>query len=228
MNESLVELIDVHRRYAGTVAALRGVTLSIEPGELVGIVGPSGSGKSTMLHLMGTLDRPDAGRVRIDGQDVTELDDRKLSRLRARTIGFVFQQFHLPTGVPAVDAVADGLVYAGVPRATRRERAARVLERLGLGHRLGHRPDQLSGGEQQRVAVARACVGSPALLLADEPTGNLDSAAGDELVEVLFDLCAQGTAVVVVTHNLDLAGQLPRRVEVKDGLVREDRLTEVR
>ncbi len=223
MNAPLVELVDVHRTYGAAVAALRGVTLSVEPGELVGIVGPSGSGKSTMLHLMGTLDRPDAGRVRIDGQDVTQLDDRKLSRLRARTIGFVFQQFHLPTGVPAVDAVADGLVYADAPRSTRRERAARILDRLGLGHRLGHRPDQLSGGEQQRVAVARACVGEPALLLADEPTGNLDSAAGDELVEVLFDLCARGTAVVVVTHNLELAGQLPRRVEVKDGLVRDDR-----
>ena len=223
MNEALVELIDIHRTYGGSVAALRGVTLSVEPGELVAIVGPSGSGKSTMLHLMGTLDRPDAGRVRIDGQDVTKLDDRKLSRLRARTIGFVFQQFHLPPGVPAVDAVADGLVYAGAPRGTRRERAAHMLERLGLGHRLDHRPDQLSGGEQQRVAVARACVGEPALLLADEPTGNLDTAAGDELVDVLFDLCAQGTAVVVVTHNVELAGQLPRRVSMRDGVVREDR-----
>jgi putative ABC transport system ATP-binding protein len=222
MSGSLIELADVHRRY-GTVAALRGVTFSVEAGELVGIVGPSGSGKSTLLHLMGTLDRPDAGRVIIEGTDISRLDDRGLSWLRARRIGFVFQQFHLPPGVPAVDAVADGLVYDRTPRRDRRRRAVAMLERLGLGHRLDHRPEQLSGGEQQRVAVARACVGEPSLLLADEPTGSLDSASGAELVEVLFDLAEQGTAVVVITHNPELAGRCARQIDVLDGLVQADR-----
>jgi putative ABC transport system ATP-binding protein len=217
MTVPVIELHDVHRTYPGGVRALRGVSVSIDPGELVAVVGPSGSGKSTLLHLMGTLDRPDAGTVSIDGDDVTRLSDRRLSSIRARRIGFVFQQFHLPTGVPAIEAVADGLLYAGLPRRHRRARAERILDRLGLRHRLHHRPDQLSGGEQQRVAVARACVGEPGLLLADEPTGNLDSAAGSELVDVLFELSALGAAVVVVTHNQDLAAQLPRCIEILDG-----------
>jgi putative ABC transport system ATP-binding protein len=223
MTGSLMELSRVQRTYQGGVAAVRGISLSIEAGELLAIVGPSGSGKSTLLHLMGTLDRPDAGTVRLDGTDVASLRDHQLSWLRARRVGFVFQQFHLPPAVAALDAVADGLLYAGVPRRARRRRAAEMLERLGLGHRLDHRPDQLSGGEQQRVAVARACVGEPALLLADEPTGNLDSMAGDQLVGVLFELCAAGTAVVVITHNQDLAGGLPRQIEIRDGQIRADR-----
>ncbi len=226
MSAALIELDDVHRTYDDTVAALRGVTFSVDPGELVGIVGPSGSGKSTLLNLMGTLDRPDTGRVLIEGQDITRLKDRDLSWLRARRIGFVFQQFHLPPGVPAVEAVADGLVYARTPRRNRRNRAAAMLERLGLGHRLSHSSEQLSGGERQRVAVARACVGNPSLLLADEPTGSLDSATGAELIDVLFDLSRQGTAVVVITHNLELAGQLGRRIEILDGIVQADRRPE--
>ncbi len=223
MSGALVELDDVHRTYDGSVSALRGVTFAVGAGELVGIVGPSGSGKSTLLNLIGTLDRPDAGRVIIEGHDITGMKDRELSWLRARRIGFVFQQFHLPPGVPAVEAVADGLVYARTPRRYRRSRAAAMLERLGLGHRLEHSPEQLSGGERQRVAVARACVGHPSLLLADEPTGSLDSATGAELIKVLFDLSRQGTAVVVITHNLALAEQLGRRIEILDGLVQADR-----
>jgi ABC-type lipoprotein export system ATPase subunit len=215
----IVELADVTKVYPGNVKALRGVDLVIETGELTAIVGPSGSGKSTLLHLIGTLDRPSAGTVRIAGHDVAQLSDRELSALRARHVGFVFQQFHLAVGVSALDNVADGLLYGGVPLRERRERARVALERVGLGHRIEHRPNQLSGGEQQRVAVARAVVGEPDLLLADEPTGNLDSTAGNEVLGVLRDLHGLGTTVAVITHDQDIAQWAPRQVRVRDGRI---------
>jgi putative ABC transport system ATP-binding protein len=219
----LVVLEDVTREYPGGVRAIAGVTLAIERGDAVAIVGRSGSGKSSLLNLIGTLDRPTTGRVYIDGCSVADLTDRQLSALRARTIGFVFQQFHLTPGVPISEAVADGLLYAGVGVRDRRRRAAESLQRVGLGHRLHHRPHELSGGEQQRAAIARAVIGNPALLLADEPTGNLDSASGAAVMEVLGQLNDSGTTIVLITHDREVATRLHRQVEIADGVVRADR-----
>ncbi|MFI0350437.1 ABC transporter ATP-binding protein [Actinomadura sp. 9N407] len=214
----VVELREVTKTYPG-VTALDAVALTVEAGELIAIVGPSGSGKSTMLHMIGTLDRPTSGTVLIEGQDVSRLSDRRLSALRATRIGFVFQQFHLAHGVTALDNVADGLLYQGMPLTARRRTARETLERVGLGHRLDHRPHQLSGGEKQRVAIARAVAGDPAILLADEPTGALDSVSGAGVLDLLRELSGHGTTVIVITHDRDIAATLPRQVGMRDGRI---------
>ena len=225
---SLLEVSEVRRSYGSPpVNACDGVSLSVSRGEVVAIVGPSGSGKSTLLNLIGTLDRPDSGSVMIDGMDVSSLNDAELSGVRASLIGFVFQQFHLSPGVSALDNVADGLLYRGIPRAQRREKAREALEKVGLGHRIEHRPHQMSGGERQRVAIARALVGEPALLLADEPTGNLDSRSGDAIVSLLRELNDAGTTIIVITHDNDLAASLPRQIMIRDGRVVSDSGSEV-
>ncbi|MEN3611311.1 ABC transporter ATP-binding protein [Plantactinospora sp. ZYX-F-223] len=218
----MVELSAVRRRYPGGVGALRGIDLTIMSGEMVAIVGPSGSGKSTLLNIIGTLDRPTSGTVRVAGQLTGTLSDRQLSALRAHRIGFVFQQFHLAPAMSALDNVADGLLYTGTPRSTRRARATEALRQVGLERRLTHRPAQLSGGEQQRVAVARAVVGEPPLLLADEPTGNLDTAAGAGVLALLRKLHAAGTTVVIITHATDVAAAAQRQIQVRDGQIVAD------
>jgi putative ABC transport system ATP-binding protein len=201
------------------VTALRGVSFTVTRGELVGIVGPSGSGKTTLLHLMGTLDRPSAGRVRITGLDVERLSDRELAALRATQIGFVFQQFFLAEHQSVLDNVADGLLYAGVPQAERRARALDALRMVGLDERPQARPNQLSGGQRQRVAIARALVGSPAIVFADEPTGNLDQATGRAILGLFEDLHDLGVTIVVITHDRDIAAHMGRRIEMLDGQI---------
>ena len=222
----VVELAGVAKSY-GEVTALAGADLVIGRGELLGVVGPSGSGKSTLLNIMGTLARPTAGTVRIGGYLVDELSDRELSALRATTIGFVFQSFHLAPGVPALDSVADGLLYSGRPRGVRRRMAEETLRRVGLGHRLHNLPHQLSGGEKQRVAIARAVLGDPPLLLADEPTGALDSRSGAVVMDLLHELHRGGTTVVIITHDRDIAAALPREVRIRDGRIERDSVTAV-
>jgi putative ABC transport system ATP-binding protein len=221
-NGAVLEIRALAKRYPGGVDALRGVGLMVEEGELLAVVGPSGSGKSTLLHIMGTLDRPSEGEVRVAGHDVSRLSDRRLAALRARHIGFVFQQFFLVEGMSAVDNVAQGLLYSGVPAPERRRRASEQLERVGLGHRLTHRPAQLSGGERQRVAIARALVARPSIVFADEPTGNLDTRSGDQIIGLLRELNEEGTTIVVITHDLEVAASLPRRVHIRDGGIERD------
>jgi putative ABC transport system ATP-binding protein len=220
----VAELRAVTRVYPGPppVWALGGVDLRVEAGELVGIVGPSGSGKSTLLNVLGTLDRADGGTVRVDGHDIGSLTDRQLSALRAHRIGFVFQQFFLTPGVTALENVAIGLLYTGLPAAERRRQAKEMLERVGLGDRFHHRPHELSGGQSQRVAVARALVGRPSILLADEPTGALDSESGAGVLELLHELHQSGTTIVVITHDHEVAAMLPRQVHIRDGRIVSD------
>jgi putative ABC transport system ATP-binding protein len=229
VTEPVLELRGVTKSYPGNppTHALRGVDLAVRSGELVVVVGPSGSGKSTMLNMMGALDRPTTGEIAVEGQPLNVLSDRRVSSIRGRRIGFVFQQFHLIGGISATENVATGLLYQGLPRRKRRTLAQEKLEQVGLGHRLEHRPNQLSGGERQRVAIARALLGDPAIVLADEPTGNLDSATSEEIVQLLRDLNAQGATIVVITHDRDLAASLPRTVSLLDGLVENDTATQL-
>jgi putative ABC transport system ATP-binding protein len=222
--EPVLELSGVTKTYGEQppVPALRGVSFSVQPGELVAIVGPSGSGKSTLLHIMGTLERPSSGVVRIDGVDAAQMSDRQLSRLRAREIGFIFQQFFLAEHATVRENVADGLLYAGVPSAERYRRADEALERVGLAERANFKPTKLSGGQRQRVAIARALVGPPAFVLADEPTGNLDSSTGAAIMELIGGLNAGGATIIMITHDSGLADRLPRQIELLDGRVVSD------
>ncbi|MDE0065310.1 MAG: ABC transporter ATP-binding protein [Acidimicrobiaceae bacterium] len=221
---SALELRSATKSYPGTppVLALDGVSLAVEPGEMLGVVGPSGCGKSTMLHMMGTLDRPSSGKVLVDGLDTSELSERHLSAIRGRKLGFVFQRFFLLSGTSALENVAGGLLYSGVPARERRERAAAALDRVGLGNRKSHIPSKMSGGERQRVAIARALVHGPSLILADEPTGNLDSKASASIIELFERLHAEGSTIVMITHNDEIAAQLPRVVRLLDGQVQSD------
>jgi putative ABC transport system ATP-binding protein len=224
VSDAVVELDAVTKVYGEQppVAALRGVSFSVQRGELVAIVGPSGSGKSTLLHIMGTLERPSGGVVRISGVDAAQLEDRALSQLRARQIGFVFQQFFLAEHATVRENVADGLLYAGIPAAERRRRADEALERVGLAARASFKPTKLSGGERQRVAIARALVGRPAIVLADEPTGNLDSSTGASIMELIRELNADGATILMITHDAGLADQLQRQIRMLDGQVVAD------
>jgi len=221
---TVLALAGVTKVYAGTppVHALAGVDLDIRSGELVAIVGPSGSGKSTLLHIIGTLDRATSGTVSVAGFDVDQLSDKQLSSLRSRHIGFVFQQFFLLAGETALDNVADGLLYTGMPLRNRRVLAEKALSQVGLSSRMNHEATKLSGGERQRVAIARALIGSPDIILADEPTGNLDSQSGEDVVRLIEDLNREGTTIVVITHDREIAARFPRRVSLPDGRIIED------
>jgi len=228
-SDIVLSLRDVVKEYPLTppVRALAGVTFEVERGELVAVVGPSGSGKSTLLHIMGTLDRPTSGEVTVAGHAISQLSDKNMSALRSRHIGFVFQQFFLLSGYTALDNVADGLLYTGMPLAERRDLAAVALRQVGLSNRMDHDATKLSGGERQRVAIARALVGGPSIVLADEPTGNLDSKTSDAIVELIENLNAGGTTIVVITHNHEIASHFPRSVGLRDGLIEYDRLNGV-
>ena len=214
-----LELRHVHKRYAGGVDALVGIDVRVCAGEQVAVVGPSGSGKSTMLHVMGTLERPSDGEVRIAGRDISKLTDREVASLRARTIGFVFQQFFLLDSLNALENVGLGLLYQDVGAGERQTRAALALERVGLAGRMSHRPSELSGGERQRVAIARAIIGGPHVLFADEPTGNLDSHTGAQILDLLQELGREAVTLIVITHDLQIARRLPRQITMRDGQV---------
>ncbi|MHB1569002.1 MAG: ABC transporter ATP-binding protein [Solirubrobacteraceae bacterium] len=217
-----VSLQQVEKRYPGGVTALRGVTIDIASGDQVAVVGPSGSGKTTLLTIMGTLERPTSGSVRVVGRDVQKASDAELAGLRAHLIGFVFQSFHLQESMTALDNVANGMLYTGAPLRSRREAARQALERVGLGARITHRPTQLSGGERQRVAIARALAKRPAIILADEPTGNLDSRSGGEVIALLHELASDGATLVLITHDAGIAASFPRRVQMHDGEIAAD------
>jgi putative ABC transport system ATP-binding protein len=223
-----LELVDVVKEYPGEppVRALDSVSLEVHSGELTAIVGPSGSGKSTLLHIIGTLDRPSSGVVRLAGVDTSDMNDRQLSGVRSHLIGFVFQQFFLLEAMTALDNVANGLLYRGLDAGQRRDAAAESLRQVGLGQRLTHTPNQLSGGERQRVAIARAIVNRPSLILADEPTGNLDSKSGQAVMDLIRELHAEGRTILIITHDRDLAASLPRRVTMKDGAIESIELSD--